>query len=128
MTYFFDNNISPHLVNILRELDVDAVHLKQVFKEDTEDVDWIPQAGQEGWIVVTADREIRRNPAEREALKQNNVTTLFLQRTFLKRTKWPQAEWLIKHWRKIDQQAQALRQGTTILVSDNGKLLPLERS
>jgi len=126
VTYFFDNNISPRLVNILRELDVDALHLKQVFPENTDDVDWIPRAGQEGRIVITADREIRRNTAERAALRQNNVTALFLQRAFLKRTKWPQAEWLIKHWLKIDAQAQKLRQGTTMLISDNGKLISLD--
>ena len=41
MTYFFDNNISPHLVNILRKLGVDAIHLKQVFPEAADDVEWI---------------------------------------------------------------------------------------
>jgi predicted nuclease of predicted toxin-antitoxin system len=112
VTYFFDNNISPRLVNILRELGVDALHLKQVFPEGTDDVDWLPRAGQEAWIVITADREIRRNSVERTALTQNRVTALFLQRSFLKRNKWPQAEWLIKPWLKIDEQAQKLRPGT----------------
>lgn len=64
MTYFFDNNISPSLVNILCELGVDAIHLKQVFPEDTDDLDWLPHAGQKEWVIVTADREIRRKTAD----------------------------------------------------------------
>ncbi len=126
MTYFFDNNISPSLVNILRELEVDAVHLKERFPAETADVDWIPHVGREGWIVITADREIRRNAAERQALKQNHVTALFLKSAFLKRTKWDQAEWIIKNRRKIDELALKLSQGTTMLISDNGKLQVLD--
>ena len=44
MTYFFDNNLSHKLVGILKLLDVDAIHLKDVFPENQQDVDWLPEA------------------------------------------------------------------------------------
>ena len=124
MTYFFDNNISPKLVGILKLLDVDVLHLKDVFPEDEKDVDWLPRAGEEGWIVVTVDHAIRHRAAEYEALKRSRVTVLFLAKGFLKRARWLQAQWLISKWPKMEEQAQKLRPGTLMEVNDNGKLIP----
>ena len=124
MTYFFDNNISRKIVGILKLLDVDALHLQEVFPENAQDVDWLPRARQEGWIVVTVDHAIRRRTSEYEAMRRSKVTVLFLQKSFLKRTKWPQAQWLVTNWPKIEAQAQELRAGTIVEVNDNGKLIP----
>ncbi len=122
MTFFFDNNISPRLVNILKQLSVDAIHLKEIFPADTEDTDWIPRAGAEGWIIVTADRMIRRIPAELLALKQSGTTALFLKETFLKKGIWQQAEWLIKTWQTTEVEARRLAPGMMALVKENGRL------
>ncbi len=122
MTYFFDNNISDKLVILLKALDVDARHLKEDFPVDTADVDWPPYVGQKGWTVVTADRAIRRPPAELAALKDAHVTALFMKDNFLHRNKWEQAAWLVRLWREIDRQATRLAQGTIVSVSDKGKL------
>jgi hypothetical protein len=124
VTYFFDNNISFKLVNILKALDVDAIHLTNRFPPDTPDVGWLPEAGKAGWIVVTADSAIRRRPAELLALKQSGVTALFLKANFLKRGKWEQAGWLVKHWQSIETQTDRLQQGAIVTVSDRGKLEP----
>jgi hypothetical protein len=105
-------------------LDVDVLHLKHVFPENEKDVDWLPHAGLKGWIVVTVDHAIRTKTAEYEAMKRNQVTVLFMTRSFLKRTQWPQAQWLISKWPKIDEQARKLRPGTIVEVNDNGKLVP----
>ncbi len=122
MKYFVDNNIPQKLVNLLRVLDVDVRHLKDVFPETATDVQWIPRAGAEDWVVVTSDKNIRTNPAELEALKENNVTVLFMKKTFVDRKMWDQAAWTIKHWPKIDGQVERLKRGTLAQVSDNGYL------
>ena len=124
MTYFFDNSISRKIVGILKLLDVDALHLQDVFSQDAQDVDWLPRAGREGWIVVTVDHAIRKRASEYEAMKQNKVTVLFLQKSFLKRTKWPQAQWLVTNWPKIEAQSQGLKPGTIMEISDNGRFAP----
>ena len=122
MRFFFDNNISQRLVNILKELDVDAIHLKEIFPENTGDSEWIPRAGTEKWIVITADKRIRRNAPEQKALTENNVSALFLKESFLKKRIWQQAEWVIKHWQTIEQEAVRLSQGTCAIVRENGRL------
>jgi hypothetical protein len=40
------------------------------FPQDAEDTAWIYGAGAKGWIIVTADDDIRYNPLEREALQK----------------------------------------------------------
>ena len=126
MTFFFDNNISPKLILILKALDVEAIHLKDEFPENTEDTVWLTHVGARGWVVVTADMAIRHRPAEYAALKATNMTVLFLKSNFLQRNKWGQAEWLIRHWPKIEEQVQRLGRGTIVTVSDRGKLETLK--
>ncbi|HLI48469.1 MAG TPA: DUF5615 family PIN-like protein [Chthonomonas sp.] len=120
--YFFDNPISPRLVNILRELDVEAQHLTERFSPSERDITWIRHAGNEGWVVVTLDHAIRHNEAERTALRQNRVRAIFLPKTFSKLGIWGQAEWLLRHWQKIDQQVQQLPLGAVADVSHRGML------
>ncbi len=121
MRFFFDNNISPHLVDILKILGVDALHLRDVFPTNAKDTEWIPRVGQEGWVLVTADKNILRNRAERDALREHRLTTLVLKETILHKGMWEQTEWFIKHWQEIGKDALRLNQGTCVIVRENGK-------
>jgi predicted nuclease of predicted toxin-antitoxin system len=67
VTFFFDNTFPPQLVKILKILNVDARHLQDDFPADTDDVDWLPEVGRKGWVVVTGDRKISKKPPERKA-------------------------------------------------------------
>ena len=51
MTFFFDNTFPPVIVDILRLLDVDAVHLREHFRQDTKDINWLPEASRQGWVI-----------------------------------------------------------------------------
>ena len=44
-----------------------------MFAQDTPDEEWLTRAGQEGWIVLTKDKLIRKRPIEREALVAAHV-------------------------------------------------------
>lgn len=48
------------------------------FPENATDVDWITGAGQRDWIVLSKDEQIRRDPLERDAIKQARVKAFFL--------------------------------------------------
>ena len=50
------------------------------FAPDTTDEEWLTQAGQRGWIVLTKDKAIRRNHLEREALVAAGVACFMLGR------------------------------------------------
>jgi hypothetical protein len=42
------------------------VHIDH-FPQDAADADWIPEVGRRGWVLITKDENIRRNPLERAA-------------------------------------------------------------
>lgn len=44
----------------------------------TKDLEWIPIAGQQKWLVISANQEILRNPIERRALKDCDLGIVFL--------------------------------------------------
>ncbi|MEA2336750.1 MAG: hypothetical protein QOE82_757 [Thermoanaerobaculia bacterium] len=50
-----------------------VVRHKERFRHDTSDVEWLTAVGQEGWIVLTRDQNIRLRSIEREALISANV-------------------------------------------------------
>lgn len=84
MTFFFDNTFPQQIAQILRVMEVDAVHLQDFFEANVDDVDWILRAGQVGWIVVTGDLGIHKKPAERLKLEEANIVTVFLHKGFTK--------------------------------------------
>jgi hypothetical protein len=45
-------------------------------------VDWPPEVGRKGWIVVTGDRRISKKPPERKALEEANVIVVFMAKGF----------------------------------------------
>lgn len=48
------------------------------FADDAPDVEWLDVVGRRGWIVLTKDDAIRRNPLERRALLAANVRAFIL--------------------------------------------------
>lgn len=122
MTFFFDNNLSAKLTEILRVLGIDVVHLRERFPQDAKDVEWIPVVGAEGLVVVTADDRLRRNAAERAAIRQYLVSVIYLPKNYLDRGLWEQAEFMVRYWRKIESQLDRLSLGFQVRSTDNGKL------
>jgi predicted nuclease of predicted toxin-antitoxin system len=62
---------------MLVALGVDAIALRKRFRENAEDVAWIPEVAQNGWILITSDSEMNRRRAEKEALRQNSAIAFF---------------------------------------------------
>ncbi len=70
MKLFFDNNLPPRTArafNCLLEPDgYEVVHLRDKFRADAEDTEWISKLGEEGgWVVFTSDHDIVRRKAEK---------------------------------------------------------------
>lgn len=68
LTFFLDHQIGRYVVaDALRACGARVeVHLDH-FPGDTPDTNWIPEVGRRGWILITKDENIRRNPLERAA-------------------------------------------------------------
>lgn len=68
LTFFLDHQIGRYVVaDALRAAGARVeVHLDH-FPGDTPDAEWIPEVGSRGWVLITKDQNIRRNPLERRA-------------------------------------------------------------
>ncbi|HTD32291.1 MAG TPA: hypothetical protein VK665_01420 [Candidatus Elarobacter sp.] len=122
MTFFFDNTFPPQLVKILVILGVDAHHLQDDFPPDTLDVDWIPEVGKKGWVVVTGDRRISKKPPERKALQEANVIAVFMSKGFTSKKIFDIVASFVKWWPEIEYAVSRVKPGTSLEVGVNGKV------
>lgn len=104
-----------------------VVHLRDKFPPNVEDAVWMKAlAGEEDWIVVTADIRISRNPHEVRAWKEAGHTVFFLKPGWTNIRFWEQANKFTKCFPEIIAQATRADRGATFTVSVNGKIEPLK--
>ncbi|PWF46690.1 hypothetical protein [Massilia glaciei] len=122
MKFFFDNNLSPHLAHAMRELckaetDVeDVVHLRDRFRPNIKDHDWITELSRSGpWVVVSQDG-FMKNDLEREALRRSGLVVFVLHRQWAQHAHWVVAHNLIKWWPTIMDQCRLIRGGASYRV------------
>jgi hypothetical protein len=88
------------------------------FPEDTDDDVILSECGLQNWVYVSQDRNVRRNPAELQALIDAGIHSIFLHGT--NRT----AEWTIGIFRKsLSKILKALGEATDpiqIIVMSDG--------
>ena len=107
MKFFFDNNLSNKLSNGLKEFGEDVIHLKDLFSEDTSDVEWLEYIGKEGFVLITRDKRIRYNRFELGALKEHKVGAFFIGGKNLSACQLIQI--IVRNWPKIKESAQKKR-------------------
>jgi hypothetical protein len=79
LVFFIDRSLGGRLVaQALRGAGAKVEIHDDHFPQDTPDVDWLTEVGRRGWVVLSKDERIRRNPLERAALKQAGVRAFFL--------------------------------------------------
>lgn len=120
MTFFLDNNISRHFETIFQILGKEVVHLQSHFSPDTPDVDWIPEIGARGWVVISCDERICSHPPERKAMAASGLKVIFMPARFTDMGRFEQAKWLINNWQKIEACAAILRPGVQVRFSKDG--------
>ncbi|WP_346906520.1 hypothetical protein [uncultured Roseibium sp.] len=116
MNVFFDNCTSPILATALdgfiKNYGHRALHIRSVsdlkLGRSTPDIEWLKYLSEskEFWIFVTGDKRIRKNKAEREALRSVKLHGFILAPSFQKTPmnqvvsnliwKWPEIEKLVE--------------------------------
>jgi hypothetical protein len=103
-----DNNLSPRLarsLDALLEPEDEVVHLIDRFPRDTEDRLWIGRLAEEGgWVVISADQRIYRNPLEREAWRRSRLIAFFLAPQWARANNIEKAWRLLRWWPRIREQ------------------------
>lgn len=80
---FLDRSLGRIQVpSLLREAGLRLVTLSEHYgipaDEDVQDITWLQEAGRRGWAVFMKDAEIRRRPAEQQALVAHGVRAFCL--------------------------------------------------
>ncbi|MEQ1526471.1 MAG: DUF5615 family PIN-like protein [Gallionella sp.] len=122
MKFLVDNNLPPALAHALRELSKpenhEVVHLKDRFRANTPDIDWINDLSLEGaWIVITHDS--LNKGLEREALRRAGLLVFFLDKSWKDHKFWEKAHNLVKWWPRIIEQASGIQGGAAFKVKWN---------
>ncbi len=77
--FFVDENIGPDFVKGLRLLGYDNIeHISEKFPAGTLDEVWLRYVGEMGYVLITKDKKIRKNPKEKAALVKYRIVAFFL--------------------------------------------------
>jgi len=124
--FFFDNNLSPKLarsLNVLVAPEHTVTHLKELFAANTPDEVWMGQlASQPGWVIVSGDLRIRRNPHEIRAWQAAGHTTFFLKKGWLDLQTWDQAWKFVKVFPEMVATAERAQKGKAFYITPNAKI------
>ncbi len=79
--FFVDRSLGgKFVVEALRTAGAQVVVHDDVLPQNTKDVEWLAEAGRRGWVVLTKDSAIRRNPHERTMFREARVRVFTLAR------------------------------------------------
>ena len=127
-TFFFDNDISFRIVHALQNL----VHghkllaLRDEFPMNAKDTDWIPEAGRNGWVVISRDFIQRRREAEHRALRDNRVKSIYIRQSGNPADLFADAARIIKQWPKIQAWGIAAEPGTLAKLDTSDRIVLLD--
>jgi hypothetical protein len=126
MRFFVDNNIARKLAHGFNQFvlgEHEVIHLRDRFAANTPDVEWMRAlAGESGWVILSGDVAIGRNPHEIEAWKTAGHTIFFLKAGWTNIEFWQQVQKLAKCFSEIIDRAQRARPGDSFRVNVNGKI------
>ncbi len=130
MKLLVDHNISPYLaraVHVVVAPDGHEVHaVADKFGPAAPDIDWISALGREGdWAFLSGDHRIRKNPAEREALRRARLTGFFLAPNWQKMKTAEKTGRLLLKWQTLVDQEKLVTGGALFEVRVRGKLCSL---
>jgi PIN like domain len=126
--FFIDNNIAPKLARGFNEFvkgEHEVLHLRDRFAGHTSDVVWMRGlAAESGWVILSGDVAIGRNPHEVAAWKEAGHTIFFLKSGWTNIQFWQQVQKLAKCFPDIMALAQRAKPGDSFIVTVNGKIEP----
>jgi len=108
----------------LRGFGEDVIHLTERFAPDTPDDIWIPEAGRQGWFIVSRDKRIARDPAKIRALRGAGVGAFFFIQKREPRL-WGWVEVVVRRWAEIQQWAGSHQRPFVVGIPERGRLRSL---
>ncbi|PHQ35186.1 PIN-like domain-containing protein [Rhodopirellula bahusiensis] len=75
--FFVDRNMGKHIAQAIIDAGYDAIHHDDKFGPTTPDTEWLKEVGKNGWLVISRDEKIGKNPSELIALIDAQVHAFF---------------------------------------------------
>ena len=126
MRFFFDNNLAPRLAHGFKAFvagEHEVLHLRDRFPANTPDVEWMKAlAAEPGWVIISGDVRIGKNPHEIAAWQAAGHTIFFLKTGWTNIGFWEQVQKLAKCFPDLMESAQRAKPGMSFVVSMNGKI------
>ena len=77
--FFVDANIGQNLVKGLNALGYTNIeHISDKFSEGEIDEVWLKYVGENGLVLITKDKRIRKNPKEKALLQRYGIVAIYL--------------------------------------------------
>ena len=119
--FVVDENLGRRIPTGMRGFGESVRFLVDEFGLGVADVDWLPQVGKRGWIVITRDQQMLHQPAERQAILDNDVGVFWLDGGRLPRCQLIQQ--LVRSWPQIKETAKRLSGAFWYRVSPTGSTI-----
>jgi hypothetical protein len=127
ITFFIDRCLGTGTVpEKLRNAGILVEIHDEHFGQGTQDVDWLPEIGKKGWVVLTKDDRISRNKLERIAVARAQIKMFILISQGLKGEEM--AEIFIKAIDKMEKFVLKHPAPFIAKVSREGKINPWKNS
>ena len=118
MRFFFDENLGLRLSDGLKAFGEDTCHVLEYFERGTADEVWLQYIGEQGWLLITVDKRIRRRPLEKDALKKNHVGAFFLGGKSMSR--WDRIRQIVRAWHRMTEIAEKEKRPFAYQVNYHG--------
>lgn len=105
LVFLLDENLDSRTIAAdLRAAGYVIRQFHEEFDRGTADEEWLPYAGARGWVVLSVDARIRREPNEREAARRSGVRLFVLTSVNLRA--YEIAAVFIRHRKRIEHIAR----------------------
>ncbi len=120
MVFYFDENLPYQIAKALDILDKknDVFSVKKDF-EGFKDLELIPEISKRNGVLITFDKNMRRNRMEKKALEENEMIVFFLAS---KLNYWDLAKLFVKIWSKIVSKARRAKRPYFFRITGKGKI------
>ncbi len=123
MKLLFDENISRRLVEFVnRESGLTPMaHVSQRGWSGLPDRDWIVQATQNDFVIITGDRNEKTRGYTVNDLKAIQARVILLGRFWDHLNRWQRAKWLVQRIERLVAIAENMPSGSVYLVFRSGR-------
>lgn len=118
--FFFDESLLGvgKAIAMVRPDSVYAGHPRCKIDKGVLDIEWLPVAAREDWVVILRDKRIRYRPTERKMVANLDLRLFILTKSG-NLGNWEQLKLLVRYWNRMEKVIQEHPNGPWIYTVNN---------